>query len=79
VAHVDAVNRQNQAAMRDNTECFVAVHEFGSGTKRACRRSPRMSSIRRIVLQNSFWITEDKFSGLWARPSNDRAGDHSNS
>jgi hypothetical protein len=21
----------------------------------------------RIVLQNSFWITEDKFSGLWGR------------
>ena len=32
-----------------------------------------------IVLQNSFWTTEDKFSGLWARPSNDRAGDHRNS
>jgi hypothetical protein len=31
-----------------------------------------------IVLQNSFWITEDKFSGLWARRSNNRAGDHSN-
>jgi hypothetical protein len=31
-----------------------------------------------IVLQNSFWVTEDKFSGLWARRSNNRAGDHSN-
>jgi hypothetical protein len=28
----------------------------------------------RIVLQNSFWITGDKFSGLWARRSNNRAG-----
>jgi hypothetical protein len=27
-----------------------------------------------IVLQNSFWITEDKFSRLWARRSNNRAG-----
>jgi hypothetical protein len=26
------------------------------------------------VLQNSFWIAEDKFSGLWARRSNNRAG-----
>jgi hypothetical protein len=28
-----------------------------------------MSAARRILLQNSFWITEDKFSGLWARRS----------
>jgi hypothetical protein len=26
-----------------------------------------MSAPERIVLQNSFWITEGKFSGLWAR------------
>jgi DNA-binding NtrC family response regulator len=31
-----------------------------------------------IVLQNSFWNTEDKFAGLWARRSNNHAGDHSN-
>ena len=31
------------------------------------------------MLQNSFWITEDNFSGLWARRSNNRVGDHSNS
>jgi hypothetical protein len=29
-------------------------------------------------LQNSFWITEDKFSGLWARQSKNRVGDHNN-
>jgi hypothetical protein len=29
-------------------------------------------------LQNTFWITEDKFSRLWARRSNNRAGGHSN-
>jgi hypothetical protein len=33
-----------------------------------------MSAHRGIVLQNSFWITEDKFSGLWARRLNNRAG-----
>jgi hypothetical protein len=37
-----------------------------------------MSALQRIVLQNSFWTTEDKFSGLWVRRSNNRAGDHSN-
>jgi hypothetical protein len=26
------------------------------------------------VLQNSFWITDDKFSGLWARRTNIDAG-----
>jgi hypothetical protein len=33
-----------------------------------------MSARRGIVLQNSFWTTEDKFSGLWVRRSNNRAG-----
>jgi hypothetical protein len=27
-----------------------------------------------ILLQNSFWTTEDKFSKLWTRRSNNRAG-----
>ncbi len=45
MVHVDAVNRQNQAAMRDNTECFVAVHESVVGTKRTCRALQRMSAI----------------------------------
>jgi hypothetical protein len=37
-----------------------------------------MSASGGIVLQNSFWTTEDKFSGLWAQRSNNRAGNHSN-
>jgi len=45
---------------------------------RACTHKCAMSASTGIVLQNSFWITEDKFSGLWARRSNNRAGDHSN-
>jgi hypothetical protein len=48
------------------------------GTNRTNRAGWMMSVVRGIVLQNSFWITEDKFSGLWARRSNNRAGDHSN-
>jgi hypothetical protein len=33
------------------------------------------STLPSIVLQNSFWIAEDKFSGLWARRSNDHVGE----
>ena len=47
------------------------------GQSRKCSCLHGTSVVPSIVLQNSFWITEDKFSGLWARPSNDRAGDHS--
>ena len=32
----------------------------------------------RPKVQNSFWITEDKFSRLWTRRTNNRVGDRSN-
>ena len=40
------------------------------GQNRKCPRRQGTSVAPPIVLQNSFWTTEDKFSGLWARPSN---------
>jgi hypothetical protein len=34
----------------------------------------RLNRFAPIVLQNSFWIAEDKFSGLWARQSKNHVG-----
>ena len=35
-----------------------------------------MSGLRSIVLQNSFWVTEDKFSEPWVWRSNNYVGDY---
>jgi hypothetical protein len=43
-------------------------------TFRTSETNASKSAVEVIVLQNSFWITEDEFFGLWARQSNNRVG-----
>ena len=74
--------------------CFVGTREKRRRDREAERRSlgglhglagglagssaSRAKKCFRPKVQNSFWITEDKFSRLWTRRTNNRVGDCSN-
>ena len=46
------------------------------GTFETCRRTQKMSAIRGILLQKSFCIDQHKFSGPYARRSNNHLRDY---
>jgi len=48
--------------------------ELGQTQKSA--RATERSALPLIVLQNSFWVTEDKFSEPWVWRSNNYVGDY---
>jgi len=52
-----------------------------TGSLRVGPRVPALHEPKKCFrpkVKNSFWITEDKFSRLWTRRTNNRVGDRSN-
>ena len=70
------VDRQIEASLVFGRRAFLPKQERpvdllnvdAATARKETRQCAAMSALPLIVLQKSNWTTEDKFSGLWARP-----------